>query len=52
MEILGTLFEKTMQIFRIELTLWGFTFSFWEVFAFVLVAGVLAWIIGEVFLGD
>lgn len=52
MEILSVLFEKTMAIFKIPLSLWGYSFSFWEVFVFVLVAGIVAWVIGEIFLGD
>lgn len=52
MEIFGTVLQKTLAIFKIELTLWGYTFSMWEIFAFVIVVGVVCWIIGEWLLGD
>ena len=51
MEDLRLFFEAVFQVFRCEFTLYGFTFSFWEVFAFSFVASVVCWIIHELFLG-
>ena len=52
MDTFALLMEKTMDVFKTELTLWGFTFSYWQVFAFAVVAGIVAWVLGEIFLGD
>lgn len=51
MEILGKLISSTLSIFRLPVTILGFTFSFWEVFCFVIVAGIVAYIIGGFFSG-
>lgn len=52
MEIIGQLLSKTVEIFKLPLTLFGFTFSYWEVFCFGIVASILAYIIGGFFSGD
>jgi len=52
MEALGNFFEWTIRIMNFQLTLFGFTFSFWQIFIFTTVAGLVAWFLGEVFLGD
>ncbi len=44
------IFEKVVELFSIEFTIYGFTFSMWQVFLFDMVAGIIAWIIVEVFL--
>lgn len=49
---IATLFSYIIQLFQLEFTLYGFTFSLWEVFVFSLIAGLIAWLLGEVFLGD
>ncbi len=46
MSDLAALFAWTLEVFRIEFTIYGFTFSLWQVFAF----GAVAAIIGRVFL--
>lgn len=48
----GMLIEKVVELFSIEFTIYGFTFSMWQVFLFDIVVGIVAWIISEVFLGD
>lgn len=45
----GLLIEKTVELFSIEFTIYGFTFSMWQVFLFDIAAGVVAWVICEVF---
>lgn len=52
MQMLGTLFLKTMAVFQTELTIWGITITYWQVFVFTIVAGVICRILGEIFLGD
>lgn len=49
MELFGTLLSLVMDLFQMEFTLYGFTFSFWQVFVFDIVVGIIAWIIMEVF---
>ena len=51
MEIFGKILSSTFSLFRMDLTILGFTFSFWEVFVFTVVVGVLAYIIGGFFSG-
>lgn len=52
MELFGTVLKLTMNLFCMEFTLLGFTFSFWQVFVFSIVAGIVGWILGEVLIGD
>ena len=44
------IFEKVVELFSIEFTLYGFTFSMWQVFLFDFAASIIIWIIVEVFL--
>ena len=48
----GQLIEKVVELFSIEFTIYGFTFSLWQVFLFTIVADIVIWVISEVFLGD
>lgn len=48
---IGLVFEKVLELFQIEFTIYGFTFSMWEVFLFDFAAAIIVWIICEVFLG-
>lgn len=52
MSDIATLFSYVLQLFQIEFTLYGFTFSLWEVFIFSVVASLVAWLLWEVFLSD
>ena len=52
MEDFAALLSVTYQIFALEFTLYGFTFSLWQVFAFSAVAGIVGRILAEVFFGD
>ena len=52
MEVFQSLISATLALFQIQFTLFGVTLSLWEVFLFSAFAGVVAWILGEVFLGD
>lgn len=52
MEYVAALFTSTFEIFSLPLDLFGFSFSFWEVFLFGAVACIIGRIIAEVFLDD
>lgn len=51
MDILGGIFEVCLDVMRISFDIWGFTLSLWQVFVFVLVIDVVAWVVWEVILG-
>ena len=48
----GAVIAATVQLFSVELTIYGFTFSFWEVFLFSIAAGIVVSILAHIFLGD
>lgn len=48
MENIGKLFEITKNLMDTQLTLYGYTFSYWQVFIWVIVAGLIIWFIGRV----
>ena len=48
----AALFSWVVELFYIEFTVYGFTFSMWQVFLFDIVAAIIGWILGEVFLDD
>ena len=52
MEVIGSLFSAVLSLFQLEVNLYGFTFSFWQVFVWTTVAGIVAWILAEVFTGE
>ena len=52
MENLAALLSSTLEIFSLPINLYGFSFSFWEVFLFGAVACIVGRILAEVFLGD
>jgi len=49
---LQNLLAITMDFFSFEFTIYGFTFSFWQVFVFSAVAAIVGRILWEVFFGD
>lgn len=46
----GAVISATVQLFSVEFTIYGFTFSFWEVFLFSIAASIVAWFLGKLFL--
>lgn len=48
----GQVIEKVVELFSIEFTIYGFTFSMWQVFLFDIAAGIVGWFIGRLFLDD
>lgn len=47
----GLVFQKVVELFSIEFTIYDFTFSMWQVFLFDIAASIVAWILREVFFG-
>lgn len=52
MSDIGALFSAVAELFKIDFTLYGFTFSLWQVFLFDIAAGIVAWSIGKLLLDD
>ena len=46
------LFNTVLALFQIEFTIYGFTFSMWQVFCFDIVVAIVGWGIGQVLLDD
>ena len=49
MSDIQALFSATLALFKMEFTLYGFTFSFWQVFLFVIIGGMVLRFIGGLF---
>lgn len=52
LEDFGAMISAVVQLFKTELTLYGVTFSFWEIFLFTAVVGIVAYFLGGAFGGD
>ena len=52
MEVIGVLFDSVLGLFKYEFTIYGFTFSFWEVFMFSAIMSIVAYFIGRLFSDD
>jgi len=46
----GALINATVQLFSVKFTIYGFTFSFWEVFLFGIAASIIGWFLAKFFL--
>ena len=49
MENIKAMFDATLAVFQLPFTIYGFTFSFWNVFLFVIVGGMVLSFIGRLF---
>lgn len=49
---IASLLQYTLRAFLVEFTLYGFSFSLWQVFCFATVVTIIGKILGEVFFGD
>ena len=49
---LAWLFNSILRLFQMEFTIYGFTFSFWQVFLFDITAAIVGWFLGKVFFND
>ncbi len=52
MELFSAMLSAALQIFSLPLDLFGFSFSFWEVFLFGAVVCIIGRFLAEVFFGD
>ena len=41
MSIFVLFFQKIYELFQLELTLYGFTFSFWDLFMFTVISSLI-----------
>ena len=51
METIGIYFDMLVEFMKQEYMIYGYTFSYWQIFMFVIVAGIVAGFIGEFFNG-
>lgn len=51
MEDLSVLIGIIVDIMKIDFVIWGFTLSFWDIMLYLLVSGVVLWIMGGFFRG-
>lgn len=49
---LVALMDSTLSLFKIKFTIYGYTMSFWEIFLWVILAGIVVGFIGGFFGGD
>lgn len=49
MELMQQWFSAVLGVFQVPMTIFGFTFSLWDVFIWSLVAGIVLSFIGGVF---
>ena len=52
MGIFLQIFESVYSILNMEFSLFGYTLSLWNIFAFTFVTGVVWWVVWEVINGD
>lgn len=52
MRLLEQTFAVTKSMFDMPLTLYGFTFSFWKIMLWSMVAGLLIWFLWRCFFDD
>lgn len=51
MQFVGDFFTLILRFFQLPMTIYGFTFSFWDIFLFTIVVFILARFIGGVLNG-
>lgn len=44
-------FRVTVEMFNIPLEIWGFEFTFWQIFLFSGFGAIVAWLIGKIISG-
>ena len=52
MEHIGVFFQLIMALFKIEVDVYGYTISMWQIYLFTLVGGIVLHFIGGFFNGD
>jgi len=48
----GAMISAAVQVMKTELTLWGHTFSMWNVFLFGMFVSIVIWVVWMVFIHD
>lgn len=48
MEVLGSVFNAILRMFKLPMTIYGFTFSWWDVFLLGCVISIVIWFLREV----
>ena len=51
METIASFLSVIVQGMSIPMNIYGFTFSFWDIFLWSIIAGVVVWIVGRVING-
>ena len=51
MESFYFVLNKSMEAFQTEMTLFGYTFSFYNIFWWTLIAGAFVWILFRIIVG-
>ena len=52
MEAVKQLFDVTLMFMQHDMTVFGFTFSYWDILMFSCVAGIIGYVLSRVFGGD
>lgn len=52
MELIGALITSTIDVFKTEFTVFGFTLSWWQIFLFSCFTSIVAWILWRFFIDD
>ncbi len=51
MEDFAAMLRTVMALMKLEMSIWGFSFSFWQIMLFGMVVGIIVWFLWEVFCG-
>lgn len=49
MEDFAALINTVVSLMKLEMSIWGFSFSFWHIMLFGMLAGILIWFLGGYF---
>lgn len=49
MEDIYNFFSAVIQLFKIPMNVYGYVFTFWDVFLFTAVVGLIMWFVGSLF---
>lgn len=49
MEDFAAMLRTAMALMQLEMSIWGFSFSFWHIMLFGMAVPIIVWILWEVF---
>lgn len=52
MQVFQTVFNAVLGIFKLPFTIYGYTFSFWQIFLWSAIAAIILWFLYELFGGN